>query len=268
MDRGQLGSVHGVSEQPGPGAIRLAAAADELGVHYQTAYKWVRDGSLPAVRIGREYRIASADLASFVEQRGQPKAPPRRQPDTDRAADRMLRLLLEGDESTARSMARDLVAQGTPATRIAAEVLTPAMHGIGMGWEQDRVSVPVEHRATAIAERILGDVMPNPRGRRRGTAVVAAPSGERHGLAALMATVALRDDNWRVEHLGADVPVDEIERFCDEVEADLIVLTVISEAADTGGLVRRLERDDRRVLVGAPGATLANLVSEAAHKSH
>lgn len=255
-----------MSEQPGPGAISLAAAADELGVHYQTAYKWVRDGSLPAVRVGREYRIEPTDLASFAEQRGQPKAPPRRQPDIDRAADRMLRLLLDGDESTARGMARDLVAQGTPATRIAAELLAPAMHGIGMGWERDEVSVSVEHRATAIAERILGEVMPNPRGRRRGTAVVAAPAGERHGLASLMATVALRDDNWRVEHLGDDVPVDEIERFCDEVDADLVVLTVISDETDTAGLIRRLTSDDRRVLVGAPGATLVDLVREAANK--
>ena len=255
-----------MSEQPGTEAISLADAAAELGVHYQTAYKWVRDGSLPAVRIGREYRIDAADLASFAEQRERPKAPPRRQPDLDAGVDRLFALLVSGDQTKALTMVETLAAQGTSATTIAAELLAPAMRRIGMGWASNEISVPVEHRATVIAERILGEVMPNPRGRRRGTAVVAGPSGERHGLASLMATVALRDDNWRVEHLGVDVPVDEIERFCDEVDADLVVLTVISDGTDTDGLIQRLTNGDRRVLVGAPGATLLDLVTEAANK--
>jgi len=247
--------------------ITLQQAADRLGVHYQTAYKWVRDGTLSARQVGRSYRLTTADVDRWADERSTPKAPPARRPDLEAGADRLFELLVSGDQTRALTMVETLAAQGTAATTIAGELLAPAMRRIGMGWESSRISVPVEHRATAIAERILGEVMPNPRGRRRGTAVVAAPSGERHGLASLMATVALRDDNWRVEHLGADVPVDEIERFCNEVEADLLVLTVISEEADTDGLTRRLGRDGRRVLVGAPGATLADLVSEAANKS-
>ena len=237
-------------------------------MHYQTAYKWVRDGTLAAHQVGRSYRLTPAEVDRWATERATPKPPPARTPDLDAGAERLFGLLLSGDEARARAMIDTLAAQGTTATTIAGDLLAPAMRRIGTGWEQDQVSVPVEHRATAIAERILGDVMPNPRGRRRGTAVVAAPSGERHGLASLMATVALRDDNWRVEHLGADVPVDEIVRFCDEVEADLIVLTVISGTTDTDDLTRRLERDGRRVLVGSPGATLAELLAEAANKSH
>ncbi len=258
-----MGSVHRVSDELGSGAIGLADAAEALGVHYQTAYKWVRDGTLPAVRVGREYRVEPADVAALVEKRSTPSRPPARRPSIDRAADRVHRLLVEGDEPTARSMARELVDQGVSATAVAGELLAPALRRIGEGWVRGEVSVPVEHRATAIAERMLGDVMPNPRGRRRGTAVVAAPSGERHGLASLMATVALREDNWRVEHLGADVPVDEIERFADEVGADLIVLTVITEETGAEALEERLVRRGRRVLVGAPGSTLAELVDDA-----
>lgn len=256
-----------MTRSPEGETITLQEAADRLGVHYQTAYKWVRDGTLAAQQVGRSYRLTPAEVDRWATERTTPKAPPARRPDLEAGVDRLHGLLLSGDEARARAMVDTLAAQGTTATTIAGELLAPAMRRIGMGWENDQVSVPVEHRATSIAERILGDVMPNPRGRRRGTAVVAAPSGERHGLASLMATVALRDDNWRVEHLGADVPVDEIERFCDEVGADLIVLTVISREADTDGVARRLERDGRRVLVGAPGATLADLVTEAAHKS-
>jgi MerR family transcriptional regulator, light-induced transcriptional regulator len=35
--------------------IELAEAADRLGVHYQTAYRWVREGRLPAVRVRGRY---------------------------------------------------------------------------------------------------------------------------------------------------------------------------------------------------------------------
>ena len=30
--------------------MQLREAADALGVHYQTAYQWVRQGALPAAR--------------------------------------------------------------------------------------------------------------------------------------------------------------------------------------------------------------------------
>ncbi len=45
--------------------MNLKEAANELGVHYQTAYKWVRAGSLRAVRIGGRYDISEAALERF-----------------------------------------------------------------------------------------------------------------------------------------------------------------------------------------------------------
>ncbi|GAA2820520.1 helix-turn-helix domain-containing protein [Nonomuraea rubra] len=40
--------------------------ADLLGLHVKTVRNYVRDGRLPAVRIGRQYRIAREDLAAFT----------------------------------------------------------------------------------------------------------------------------------------------------------------------------------------------------------
>jgi len=48
--------------------MNLKAAAHELGVHYQTAYKWVRSGALTAVRIGGRYEISEAAIQQFEEQ--------------------------------------------------------------------------------------------------------------------------------------------------------------------------------------------------------
>ncbi|MFF4619109.1 helix-turn-helix domain-containing protein [Nonomuraea jabiensis] len=46
-----------------------------LGLHVKTVRNYVRDGRLPAVRIGKQYRIAKEDLAAFT---GTPLGVPRR----------------------------------------------------------------------------------------------------------------------------------------------------------------------------------------------
>ncbi|MFB4277923.1 MULTISPECIES: helix-turn-helix domain-containing protein [unclassified Nonomuraea] len=46
-----------------------------LGLHVKTVRNYVRDGRLPAVRIGKRYRIAKEDLAAFT---GRPVGAPAR----------------------------------------------------------------------------------------------------------------------------------------------------------------------------------------------
>ncbi|AOS62364.1 excisionase family DNA binding protein [Actinoalloteichus hymeniacidonis] len=40
--------------------------AARLGLHVRTVRNYIRDGRLPAVRIGKQYRITGADLAEFL----------------------------------------------------------------------------------------------------------------------------------------------------------------------------------------------------------
>ncbi|MEV8372253.1 helix-turn-helix domain-containing protein [Kribbella sp. NPDC056861] len=40
--------------------------AEQLGLHVRTIRSYVRDGKLNAVRIGKQYRISSEDLAAFT----------------------------------------------------------------------------------------------------------------------------------------------------------------------------------------------------------
>ncbi len=49
--------------------MNLKSAARRLGVHYQTAYRWVRSGQLVAVKVGAGYEISDAALARFEAQR-------------------------------------------------------------------------------------------------------------------------------------------------------------------------------------------------------
>ena len=49
--------------------MNLKTAALRLGVHYQTAYRWVRSGQLVAVKVGAGYEISEAAVARLQAQR-------------------------------------------------------------------------------------------------------------------------------------------------------------------------------------------------------
>ncbi len=247
--------------------IDLNSAADQLGVHYQTAYKWVRSGALPAQQVQGRYVLDPDDVAAFAERRSSPSPRPPRRPrgGYEQLRRQMTTALTDGDERTVRRRATDLIASGVALTTVTHELLVPALLHIGSEWHAGRLPIWVEHRASAIVQRLLGEHDPNPRGRRRGTAMVAALSGDHHGLPTAMAAAALREDNWNVHHLGADMPADELVRFCEQHGVHLAVLTVtIPEARPLANeTAERIEELGTRALVGQPGSTLAELQSMA-----
>ncbi len=49
--------------------VNLKEAARTIGVHYQTAYKWVRSGDLAAVRIGSRYEVSPAAIDQLLANR-------------------------------------------------------------------------------------------------------------------------------------------------------------------------------------------------------
>jgi MerR family transcriptional regulator, light-induced transcriptional regulator len=244
--------------------LDLRAAASELGVHYQTAYGWVRTGRLKAELVAGRYLVAKCDLDAVRRQRQKPSEP--KPPGVVRvahSADRVHEALVAGDEPAVRRVCLALLAEGLRVTDLIQQAIVPALVRIGYDWSEGRLTIWVEHRASAIVERILGEIAPNPRGRRRGTALVAAVTGDHHSLATSMAAVALREDNWHVEHLGADMPPTEIVDFCDHHQIDLAVIT--STNPDTAPLARKtgaaLQAAGTQAIVGEAGRTLDELVS-------
>ena len=258
-----------MAPDPAPTAtssVDLQAAADELGVHYQTAYRWVRSGRLPARRFRGKYVVERSDLAHLDRDRSTPQpVPVPGSARLDRSAVRLQRLLIDGDEVMVRMLIRRLHDDGTPVLDLVQQVLVPPLREIGEAWHRGELSIWVEHRSSAIVERALGDIVPNPRGRRRGTAVVGALAGDQHALPTTMAASALRADQWHVHHLGADVPVAELVAACTENGADLAVLTVtnpdIGRAAERAAAM--LEDVGVDTVVGAPGRRLDELIGMA-----
>jgi methylmalonyl-CoA mutase cobalamin-binding subunit len=99
--------------------------------------------------------------------------------------------------------------------------------------------------------------------------MVAAVTGDRHTLPTTMATVVLRDANWQVHHLGADMPPQELIDFCAEHAVDVAVISstnsdVADVAADTAA---RLEAAGTPAILGAPGSSLHDLLALAAERT-
>ena len=194
--------------------MQLRDAADTLGVHYQTAYGWVRQGTLPARKTPRGYEVSEDDVRDLMARRTAGVEPPQEVKVRDWAAqaDRLYTALMAGDEALARQDF-DRLAAGTPFVGLCDQVIAPALHRVGLAWAAGEVSIAEEHRATAICARLIASRARQPQGRPRGVAVTTTPPGEHHGLPSLMAAACLREDRWQVHDLGADLPTDRSHRL-------------------------------------------------------
>src|SRR5215469_17235844 len=245
--------------------MRLHEAADVLGVHYQTAYLWVRQGSLAAHKQGRDYEVDEADVRMLAARRRQGRQPAREigVRDWPAQADQLYTAIARGEETQARHWLARLAA-GVTVLDLCERIITPALRRIGDDWAAGLVSIAQEHRASAICERLIALSAAQPPGRPRGCAVVTTPPGERHGLPALMAAACLREDRWLVHHLAADLPVAEVIRCAQDVDAGLVVFSAatqegasaaVAAATKVAAAIPRL-----LVLAGRPGDSVGELI--------
>jgi len=222
------------------GCLTLAEAAQELGVHYMTVYRYVRTGRLPARQVGGEWQIEPADLARLRERapgpargaraRGAQGQDVRAEGAPARAGLKLWQeqfeaRLVAGDEPGSWALIEAVLAAGMKPDESLLELVAPAMRSIGTHWQRGELSIADEHRASAVSARLIARLGSRfgRRGVKRGTVVLAAPAGELHGLPVSIGANLLRWRGFNVVELGADTPPEAL------VEA------VANEAATGGG---------------------------------
>lgn len=203
--------------------LTLPEAAEELGVHYMTVYRYVRTGRLPALKEGAEYRVSRSDLREFTAATSPGSSVGRKRGKRASVADyhkRVEERLLEGDENGAWALIENALTAGLEPQEIHLGVLSPALVSIGERWSTGEVSVAQEHRASAVTQRLIGRLGPrfNRRGRKRGTVVVGAAPGDHHGIPSAMASDLLRASGFNVIDLGADPPPESWAETCAAAE--------------------------------------------------
>lgn len=242
--------------------LTLHEAAELLGVHYMTAYRYVRFGLLEARKVGGTWRVEATALDEF--RRGavatvSPIGAGRRK----RApwAERLEQRLLAGDARGSWGVIEAALAAGAELDEIYLDVLAPAMASIGSRWERGEIDISLEHRASGIATRLVGRLGPRfvRRGRSRGVVLLGAPSGERHALPLAMLADLVRYAGWEVFDLGADTPAPSFAHAA-STTADLVAVGVsviapasLDAAAETFAALRAVV-DPAVVLVVGGGA--------------
>ncbi len=251
--------------------LTLTEVADTLGIHYMTAYRYVRLGVLPATKVGSRWRVRRADLDDLDRSRG----PDRSGGSSDRAApdghgravlrapwaERYESRALAGDHAGAWSVLESAQAAGASVPNLYLSVVAPAMRSIGERWATGELDVADEHRASAVTGRALARLAPRlaRRGRRRASVVLGGAPGDRHGLPVTMAADLVASEGWDVIDLGADVPADSFVyagRCAPQLGAVVISVTTCGLDDEVGDLIATLHAELPGVPVAVGGYAL------------
>lgn len=213
------------SEALPPTTCSLQEAAELLGVHYMTVYRYVRTGRLEARRTTSGWELDRTTVERLRTELSVPRAVGRLPragagalaaggtgPSTGDRAARLERRLVAGDEQGSFAVLEEALSSGATPEQVYLQLLGPALASIGARWQHGTLTVADEHRASAVATRLVGRMGPHfvTKGRRRGAVVVASPEGEHHTLPVAMLSDLLRGRRFAVVDLGADLPPSSI----------------------------------------------------------
>lgn len=209
--------------------VTLQEASERLGVHYMTAYRYVRTGRLSADKVGGQWHVLLEDLAAVQ---------PGRTTDSRKTVlpGQITKRLLAGDENGTFQALEAAMAAGADVDVVYLDVLTPALREVGQLWHDGKISIADEHLATAVAMRVvarLGSRIAGRPGRNRGTIVLATVANDHHFLPTAILRDLLRHRSFDVADLGGNTPAESI---VDRVSntTDLVAVGLSASTADVG----------------------------------
>ncbi len=250
------------------GTLRIGEFARRVAVSPELLRAWeARYGLLQPIRSGGGFRLYTAQdgervarmkagldeglSAAEAARRALAQARP---PDglLEDAQRRLLSAARIYDEPALHAILDEALA-GFALETVLQELILPALREVGAQWERGDLEIGQEHFASnLVRERLLG--LARLWGRGSGPlAILACAPGERHDIGLIAFGLVLRSHGWRILFLGADTPVETLERTAASNPARLVVVASVDPArleADARRL-RRLARTTPLVLSGA-----------------
>ena len=239
-----------------PEELTLHEVADELGVHYMTAYRYVRLGMLEATKRGRSWVVTREDLGRFLEAPTEPSGR-----GTAPWDERLLNRMLAPDDAGAWRVIEAALSSGMSAPDIYIDVISPAMREIGTKWSNGEIDIAQEHAASQIARRVVARLSPrmNPRGVRRGIVVIGSTATEMHDLPISIVADLLRSRHFDVIDLGGNLPPESFAsavRSANNVVAAAIGVTALGQEEEISRTVAAIRAaSDVPILIGGAGVT-------------
>ena len=112
-------------------------------------------------------------------------------------------------------------------------VCAPLAEQIGELWRQGEITAAHEHFFTAVARTFFGNIAQQFAIAPDAPALIAAtPVGQHHELGAFMAAVCATHLGWRAIYLGPSLPSAEIAGAVLQVDAPVLVLSIVYPADD------------------------------------
>lgn len=208
------------------GDLTLQQAADHLGVHYMTAYRYVKLGLLYAEKQRGSWMISPTDLAAFEGT----------SPGTDPTDANLEEALVSGDEATAWTVIEQAIERLDDPVDVQLEILAPALVSIGKRWADGELSIASEHKASAVATRIVARLahrVAKP-GRRRGTVIVGAAPGDVHSIPSAMFAELIRSFGVSVIDLGASPDVESFSEAVRRHEEAVVAISLTGPGHEGG----------------------------------
>lgn len=151
--------------------------------------------------------------------------------------------LMSGDRRRCAEAVSHLLENGMEVEALYTDVFQRSLYRIGELWEQNRISVAVEHLATAITEHLLSRVYPrilSEKTRNGRKAVISCSVNEYHQVGARMAADVMERRGWDTWFLGANTPVEDLLVMIQEKTPDVLGLS-ISIYFNMASLVKTIE---------------------------
>ena len=187
--------------------------------------------------------------------------------------ERYLAALLAGDRARCTALVEELLAADVGLKDLYVHLFQRALYQVGELWEHQRVSVAVEHLATAITERLLTLVQAQlfSGATREHSIIIACVANEYHDLGGRMVADLCELQGWRGYFLGADTPLPDLLRLIEEQRPSLVGLS-LSIYFSLPALLEALDavtaaHPDLPILVGGQAFRWTGLPAAAAHRN-
>jgi MerR family transcriptional regulator, light-induced transcriptional regulator len=149
-------------------------------------------------------------------------------------------------------------------------ILLPLQRRVGDLWHEGRVNVAVEHYVTKLIQQKLFSVMNQlPVSEFGPRVLIACPEGESHEIGAQAAAYIAATRGCHVYYLGPNLPISDLQAFCERVKPDLVLLSLTESKSDAAArdFLKELEAFSAQwpVAVGGQGARMIEHLLRESH---
>jgi methanogenic corrinoid protein MtbC1 len=113
-------------------------------------------------------------------------------------------------------------------------ILLPLQRRVGELWHEGRVNIAVEHYVTKLIQQKLFSVMNQLSTNEFGPCVlIACPEGDSHEIGAQAVAYLAATRGCHVYYLGPNLPISDLQTFCERVKPDLVLLSLTEIKSDS-----------------------------------